>query len=143
MEQALKQSAAPERSNIHELAVLPGIGPIGHHIVGHRRGPTLLVLGDRVVMEPVYRRILQLPSLPWIRGDLILGKLAGGQPALDDAMQRSITQHCGLIDDTLHLVGSTGDENALYWTVLQFCTQYGMISGRGVPQRATTLRLCK
>ncbi len=126
---------------IRELPAMACSGPVGHHVCGSRRGPVLLVMGHERVMESVYRRILALPNLPWIRGELILAKLIDGQPGLDSVILDSIAMHCGPIDDTLHLIGDAENAQELYWTILRFCTQYGMITGRGVPRGHPGLQL--
>ena len=118
---------------VHEIT-LPGPGvAIGHQISGSRRGPMLLVIGQDDVVAPVYRRIMALPRLPFIRGDLILAHFCAARPDLDNRILDHIEGQMGPVDDTLHLVGRSEDTAELYWSILRFCTQYGMISGRGVP----------
>ena len=126
---------------IREIDVNVGDQSVGYHITGSRRGPTLLVAGHGNAMQRVYRRILALPHLPWIRGSLVLVHLDDAKPWLDDSTLDDVSAQFGPIDDTLHLFGSATDHQELYWTVLRFCTQYGMISGRGVPMRDPALRL--
>ena len=108
---------------------------VGYHVTGALPGPTLLVAGHGDVVRTAYRRILALPNLPWIKGDLILTELNAARPEVDDVILDDVAGSLGPIDDTLLLFGTPAYHLTLYWTILRFCARYGMISGRGVPMR--------
>lgn len=108
--------------------------PFGFRIGGVRPGPTAVVAGYSPVAQEIYERLLDLPTLPWLRGSLVLITLDALDVALiDDEMIDLI----GPVDRTLHLPfpTRTNREAAVregYWAVLKLCAQLGMISGRGV-----------
>lgn len=103
---------------------------------GSRPGPKLRVAGRWPVAERVFARLLALPALPWLRGELVLIALEAldevGAGAPIDAPSASG------VDEILFLPHAAttrfSDEAARegYRTVLRLCTQLGMIDGRGV-----------
>jgi len=121
---------------IREVFVPAGTDAVGYHVSGAQRGPTLLIASDAEVIQPVYRRVLALPNLPWLRGNLLLVRLGQTAGPCDAIMLDQLAAQFNPIDDVLHIAGSGSDQQALYWTILRFCAKYGMISGRGVPMRA-------
>lgn len=128
----LEKCDDPRQVSIRQLH-LPGCAtPVGYHVAGMRRGPTLLVAGQGDVIGAAYRRILTLPSLPWIRGNLLLVHFEDKYPDLDTKILDEAATRFSAVDDTLHLIGSADDRQDVYWTILRFVAQYGMISGRGV-----------
>lgn len=83
---------------------------------GFRAGPLLSVDGPPVALDALTDRLLRIPSLPHMRGALVVGPV--DQDGID-----------GQIDlDTVH-------EADAVWTVLAAAAQLGMIAGRGVPRR--------
>lgn len=111
--------------------------PFGYRFQGHRSGPQLVVAGLCPSAAGVFDRIIQIPTLPWMRGTLTLimldafNDLTGNENQFDPL---------GPIDRTIMLPamvnGSSneGDLKRHYHTVLSACAALGMISGRGVPQ---------
>ena len=111
---------------------------IGYQVGGFNPGPSVLVAGHDPVASLVYERLLQLPTLSRMRGDLTLVYLN----ALEDAAMASELEALiepkpdeviflpYLNDQVLHEIAA--DQG--YWTVLRFCTSLGMISGRGIPR---------
>lgn len=111
----------------------------GYRLVGATPGPQLVVAGHCAASADVFERLLDIPTLPWMRGNLVLIRL----DALDDLVQ-DITSisHIGIVDRTVILPYgvAAGDTDALkrrtYHQILRTCTQLGMISGRGVARIA-------
>jgi hypothetical protein len=116
---------------------------IGCRVGGTVAGPHLLVAGLSPLSEVIFARLLSIPTLGWMRGQLTLINL-------------SKLAHIGADLDAINAVGSHPDEVMFlpydpdplhseqvekegFWTVLRFCTQLGMISGRGVPVPTTGL----
>ena len=98
----------------------------GCRLGGRRAGPTLLVATGPGLYHALHGRLLRLPSLPWMRGSMILARLAEIRDTPDD----------GRIDDIVALPQSATDPVTIaeaYWTVLRKATAMGMIDGRGVP----------
>jgi hypothetical protein len=108
--------------------------PFGYKIAGARPGPTVVVAGYAPVAHDIFDRLLNLPTLPWLRGSLVLISL----DALDVAIvDEELANQIGHVDRTLHLPFSANRDHATatregYWAVLKLCAQLGMISGRGV-----------
>lgn len=108
--------------------------PYGFRIGGTRPGPTVVVSGHSQIAGEIYERLLELPTLPWVRGSLVLITL----DALDlSAIDEELIELIGPVDRTLHLPFPTSDDRdgavrRGYWSVLKFCARLGMISGRGV-----------
>ena len=135
-------SAAPDLAEARHVEVLtsPFNGQIvGYKFVGARPGPTLLVAGHAPHAGLIFDRLMDLPTLPWLRGTLCLLMLEAFDPARPfDA--GTFVEH-GPIDDILFLpfAGTSPDPRETardgYWTVLRRCGQLGMIDGRGVLQR--------
>ena len=108
--------------------------PFGYRVGGTRSGPTLVVAGYAAIAGDVYDRLLDLPTLPWLRGSLVLITLE----ALDiTALDAEVVEAIGPVDRTLHLpFPMREDRDAAvrdgYWAVLHLCAELGMISGRGI-----------
>lgn len=107
----------------------------GYRLVGATQGPQLVVAGHCQASSDVFERLLKIPTLPWMRGNLVLIRL----DALDDlVMDISSIAHIGTVDRTVILTDTDQDNSheALqrrnYHMILRTCAQLGMISGRGV-----------
>lgn len=122
---------------------------IGYRIEGAENGPTVVATGFRSAVAPVFHRLAQLPSLPRLRGRLILtfadeidrpesglcldtlvdGPAEGpaGAPA-DDAIFFGYQSLPGMTAEARLAI-----EREVYWTILRHCAALGMITGRGVP----------
>jgi hypothetical protein len=90
-------------------------------------GPTLLVICTQDVFEDVADKLAQIPSLPWMKGRIIL---------VDDASETAGLALCGIedeIDISMRIPDPREPHNKPHFTVLRRCTALGMISGRGVP----------
>lgn len=99
---------------------------IGRSLGGLRAGPTLLVATGPGLYAPLHRRLAALPSLPWMRGRLLLIRLSDAEDGLDEIW----------VDDMVCLpqeARNGATVPAAYWTVLRKATAMGMIDGRGVP----------
>ncbi|WP_286910886.1 hypothetical protein [Roseovarius sp.] len=108
---------------------------IGHRLTGASAGPQLVVAGVCPSADAVFDRILSIPTLPWMRGNLVLLRL----DRLEDAAEMlHEIQHIGTIDRTIFLpwpdteVPSKPLIRQSYHMVLRACTELGMIAGRGV-----------
>lgn len=107
----------------------------GCRLVGAKPGPQLAVAGVCPSAEIVFDRLLSIPTLPWLRGNLILLRL----DVLDDIlMELSSLSSMGEIDRTVMLPWVDPDQEdrqtlrRSYHMVLRACADLGMISGRGV-----------
>lgn len=107
---------------------------------GNSRGPVLLVCGRRDICRPVFRRIVRLPSLPWMSGRLLLAFIGASEPDGPAAPGPEL-QALPFFDDSVFLdfVAAEGAararyEQQAYWTILRKMAQVGMIAGRGVRQ---------
>ncbi|MGJ8603274.1 MAG: hypothetical protein ACSHXH_04035 [Marivita sp.] len=104
----------------------------GHRLVGTAPGPQLVVASHCQTSAHVFERLLNIPTLPWMRGNLVLIRL----DALDDlVMDITSIAHIGIVDRTMILTENTTDPNVQrrnYHMILRACAQLGMISGRGV-----------
>jgi hypothetical protein len=109
---------------------------LGYRLGGSRPGPNVLVAGLSRVAEQVFEGLLALPTLPWLRGELVLIALE----ALDEEGPGGRVEALSEtgFDEILFLpyaVKAPFSEEAAregYRTVLRLCTQLGMIDGRGV-----------
>lgn len=108
---------------------------IGYRLIGAKAGPQLVAAGTCDIAESVFHRVLSIPSLPWMRGNLVLLRLDVLHDIIDDLAQ---LQQMGRIDRTL-LLAWGGDTTLVdqivrrnYHMLLRACTELGMISGRGV-----------
>ncbi|GGE48835.1 hypothetical protein [Actibacterium pelagium] len=107
----------------------------GYRIVGAKPGPQVVVAGHCTSTVKVFERLLAIPTLPWMRGNLVLIRL----DALDDLIH-DITSiaSIGVVDRTVILADSVseeGDEKLQrrnYHMILRTCSQMGMVAGRGV-----------
>ncbi len=106
-----------------------------YRLVGASAGPQVAVAGVCPSAGRVFDRLLSIPSLPWMRGNLILIRL----DALDNLLgELSSLSPLGEIDQTIILPWT--DEGAAddalirrsYHMVLRACADLGMITGRGV-----------
>lgn len=104
----------------------------GHRVIGAKQGPQLVVTGHGRMASRVFERLLGIPTLPWLRGALVLIRLDSIEDADADLDQFA---DFGVIDRTLALEDGLVDQVKLrnYRLVLGACTQLGMIDGRGVP----------
>ena len=117
-----------------------GFGPVlGYHVAGCKAGPNLLVTAQEPHADEVFRRLLSIPTLPWLRGNLFLLHLDQTRHSvaeqMPEMMPEMMNEYLENIDGQLCLT-DLETAQAGYWTILRFCTQYGMISGRGVPAPA-------
>lgn len=116
----------------------------GYRLVGAAPGPQLVVVGQWAAAETVFDRLMSIPTLPWMRGRLVLIRTD-----VLDGMLGDPSSLCplGNIDRTLILpcanAGALGDADVLraYHMVLRVCTDLGMISGRGVLRRTAEKQL--
>ena len=110
----------------------------GYRLTGATAGPCIVVAGSCGSAMPVFERLLSIPTLPWMRGSLVLVQL----DRLDDipADLGAITP-LGPIDRTIMLpwgYAKAPDDLSIrrnYHLVLRACAGMGMIAGRGVSWR--------
>ncbi len=110
---------------------------IGHRIGGTLMGPHLLVAGLSPLSEVVFKKLLGIPTLAWMRGQLTLISLtkvdAFGLDVGDAGIATQTPDEVMFLpydpDPSHH--DQVAREGCL--AVLRLCTQLGMISGRGVP----------
>ena len=109
---------------------------IGYRMGRENAGPRVIVAGYENVADPVYDRLIALPTLGWMRGQLTmvfldrLGK---------DGIRGSLHKTLGHAVDEVLFLPMVSDCSAVaeaidagYWSVLQCCKRLGMIDGRGV-----------
>ncbi|HSF95365.1 MAG TPA: hypothetical protein VLA52_10095 [Thermohalobaculum sp.] len=108
-------------------------------IGGELKGPVLLVCGREPICRPIFKKIITLPSLPWLSGTLMLGYIGDfegtGHSAYECEPFRNPTFDESLFLD-FHENGGRSHARYCqhaYWAILRKMTQIGMISGRGVP----------
>jgi len=104
-------------------------------------GPFLLVCGRGAICNPAFERIMELPSLPWLRGTLVLSYI--GQVDVAGRSQLSPGANAAARCDATLFLDFMGDHEGAriayadeaYWTILRKMTELGMIAGRGVPSK--------
>lgn len=120
---------------------------VGYRLQGGRPGPKLLVAGFSPCADIIYDRLLNLPTLPWLRGSLSMLMLDAS-----DITDLSVAEMFGpdaQVDETLFLPFVAAEPDDMtdqvrdgYRSVLRLCERLGMIDGRGVyPRRKCALRL--
>ncbi len=113
---------------------------IGYRLIGAKAGPQLVAAGVCEAAEHVFDRFLSIPTLPWMRGNLILLRLDVLHDVIDDLEE---LRPMGRIDQTVLLAWDDGEITSdtmvrrNYHMVLRACTNHGMISGRGVAKENT------
>jgi hypothetical protein len=149
MEQSLiiapqtEETTVPEKAYIQELSHLAQPGHFGFRIGGALPGPSLVVSGFSPLAGTVFQRLLLLPGLSRLVGQLFLIQI---DRIKDDAELEQIDGFlpAGTIIDaqmflpfldpsqmTPDMCVREGDQ--AYWSILRLCAHHGMISGRGVP----------
>lgn len=114
-------------------------GVFGYRLKGASAGPQVVAAGVCPSAEQVFERLLRIPTLPWMRGALVLIRL----DALDDMLgDLNGLAPLGPIDRTIILPWSSANRPSEaevrrnYHLVLRACADLGMISGRGVSRRS-------
>ncbi|WP_300039587.1 hypothetical protein [uncultured Roseobacter sp.] len=113
---------------------------IGYCLGGGRPGPNLLVSGFDPLMAELFEKLIEIPTLPWMWGQLYLVSLN----ALDEEYSGNPQQalEYTFFDDTLFLppLDAAMDLPAIlqdnYRAVLRACAGMGMIAGRGIPSKS-------
>ena len=109
---------------------------IGYCLGGGRSGPNLLVSGFDPLIENLFNRLTEIPTLPWMWGQLYLVNLNAldveyeGDPlrSLDEVLFEDMI-FLPPLDAALDVVGSMTES---YRMVLRACAGMGMIAGRGI-----------
>ena len=131
-----KLSEDPRINSPYRVIRSNGNGPVvGYHVSGRKAGPTLLVAAEAPGTHDVFRRLLSIPTLPWLRGNLFLLRFDGMCHSVAERTLEKMGSQLEDLDGSLFLTESS-DLQAGYWSILRFCARYGMISGRGVPAPA-------
>lgn len=128
--------AAQADANYVEVFTCDGNGAVfGYRLVGASAGPQVAVLGSCAAAELAFDRLMNIPTLPWMRGNLVLIQI----DALDAAFsQIDALESLGPIDRTITLprasavVPTEAEVRQYYQSVLRVCAELGMISGRGL-----------
>lgn len=111
----------------------------GYRLQGAAAGPQLVVAGTCSNAVAAFDRILRIPTLPWMKGTLVLIQL---DKLADIDADLSALPNLGAIDRTLILPwDQNGGALAVRRScnqVLRACTDLGMIRGRGVSFREET-----
>ena len=134
---------------VRRLYSSTGAGNIGYRVDGAQSGPTMLASGYRETIRPVFRRLARLPSLPRLRGHLLLAYVDGIHDPDSETRLDSLFDEA--IDGSVFLGFErrpetqpetiTRFEREAYWTILRICAGLGMIAGRGVPAESDVLVL--
>lgn len=107
----------------------------GYRFVGHAAGPQVAVIGACASAGQAFDRLLSIPTLPWMRGNLVLIRADVLECIVGDLS--SLTQ-VGAVDRTMILPWTNLEQadpvlvRRYYRDVLRACARLGMISGRGV-----------
>ncbi|MGB3246211.1 MAG: hypothetical protein WBB25_16875 [Sulfitobacter sp.] len=112
---------------------------IGYRFGGGRPGPNALVAGDARLMEALFVRLNNLPTLPWMWGCLYLVTLdeiectgmADIKRCLPDVPFDEMILHPYAPGPDTH---DFSVERA-YWKTLRLCRNLGMIAGRGISEK--------
>ena len=130
------QNPQPSDNAFVETLVLPGSDvPFGLRLNGASAGPQVVVAGTCDAAQTVFDRLLSIPTLPWMRGSLVMIQLETLDGMLGDL---SDITPLGPIDRTVVLPWANNvepDELQIrrnYHMVLRLCADMGMIAGRGV-----------
>lgn len=117
----------PDPAQRHITSILSGPSgqEVGTRITGGYAGPALLVSGDAGIMDRVTLRLAALPSLPWMRGEMMLISSEHLDCALSNGLDRDVQLDIAAAD-------CDGVPGQAYWIILRRCAELGMISGRGV-----------
>ena len=114
---------------------------IGHRIGGTLMGPQVLVAGLSPISEVVFQKLLDIPTLASMRGQLTLVSLtkidAFGLDVGDAGIGTQTPDEVMFLPYDPNPSHHDQVVNEGYWAVLRLCTQLGMIAGRGVPPTVT------
>lgn len=107
----------------------------GYRLVGAAAGPQIVVASTCPSARTVFERLLAIPTLPWMRGNLVLIQLDALEDIARDmssltslgAIDRTVILPCDAVNETKEAVTRRN-----YHLVLRTCAQMGMITGRGV-----------
>jgi|SRR6056297_2350626 len=139
----------PQKSHILEMH-LPGSNRrFGFRVGGLVNGPDVVVACQAALARQVYQRLLLIPSLNRLKGQLFLISLDRLDDLQDFGSLRGLLGVSGPIDHILTLPSvelDTLDETAAtelvrrnYYAVLRLCARMGMVQGRGIPVRDAPL----
>jgi len=103
--------------------------PTGYQFTGASSGPEILVAAPKHLASAVFKRLLNLPTLPWMRGAIRFVELDAaqstyrGEKTFDEMLCLPCVQDQELDEQSIR--------HALL-TTLRLCAKLGMISGRGL-----------
>jgi hypothetical protein len=110
---------------------------VGYRIGGCRPGPNAVVAGDAILIDALFGRYMDLPTLPWLWGSLYLVVLDSAHSGYLPELTRCLD---GVTIDGLVMLpyapsdgGHDRSVDSGYWAGLRLCRQLGMIGGRGIP----------
>lgn len=110
---------------------------IGHRVGGTLPGPQVLVAGISPLSDIAFQRLLAIPTLGWMRGQLTLVNLtkldAFGLDVGDAGVATETPDEVMFLPYDADPVHHDDVAKEGCWAVLRLLTQLGMISGRGVP----------
>lgn len=95
---------------------------IGYRLHGCYTGPTVVIAASEILLDPLASRFTALPTLPWMRGTLILVDI--------DAIGDGTWHPTHAIDATLalpvHSKSATAEMSG-FRSILRLCNRLGMI----------------
>ncbi len=106
----------------------------GYRLKGRSPGPQVVVAGSFSSASEVYDRLLQIPSLPWMRGSIVLVDLE----RLEAVAAHEKIDGIGAVDRTITLpwIDPEVEDDAVVRSVCQMilgiCAELGMVTGRGI-----------
>ena len=121
-----------------EVLTSPHTGTVfGYCLGGGRPGPKLLVSGFEPQIGELFDKLIDIPTLPWMWGQLYLVNLG----ALDEENEGNPAEMMADVhfDDIVYLptIDAASDvaptAGAALRVVLRACAGMGMIAGRGLP----------
>jgi len=134
------ESAQP--AHIHELRIPNERTRLGFRVGGHFAGPNALVSGHAELTRPVFQRLLLIPTLGWLRGNLFLITLEQLDHLSSVGNLSEILGANGPMDGQISLPSlnmgkfSAPEQEELVRrgcvSALQLCARLGMIRGRGI-----------
>jgi len=154
MEKWKTNSAAPaegdqQNSHISELYLPESNRRFGFRVGGLMDGPNVVVACQATLARQVYQRLLLIPSLNRLKGQLFLISLDRLDDLQDIASLRGLLGVRRPIDHILTLPAmelDKLDETAAtelvrrnYYAVLRLCARMGMVQGRGIPDHDAPL----
>lgn len=112
---------------------------LGYELGGCLAGPVLLVVGYGATLRAVRAKFATVPTLPWIRGRVVVLPMellepSGRGPSAPDILDQPYDDMIMLAYQGADLDSSVVAQDG-YQTILRKCRDMGMISGRGIARQ--------